>query len=122
MAYTKFTEGKPVIAPDTGAQVVTYTRDNIAAVRDGVLFGVMPDWELQTIVAPAEWPTSLKWKKKAANLWLRATIAYGTSGATQDYVTSIVCEASGDNSVWDPIGTYTLTYDGSGYLVSGTWS
>lgn len=122
MAYTQFAEGKPVIAPDTGGDVVDYTRENLAALRDAVIAGVMPGWNL-TISTPAQQPTSLVWAK--GTLRVRAGVTYGTSGVTQYMPTTALYEFNGNSGIgaWDAMGTLTLIYDGvTGYLQSSSWS
>lgn len=121
MPYVDFAEGKPVIA-DSGSLVVTNTRENLLAVRDGVIMGVMPDWNM-TAAGTADQPSQLQWVKGVYAL--RAAITWGTSGGSL-YNPTIITYSFNGNSLnagsWLAIGTLTIAYDANGDVTTSTWS
>lgn len=117
MAYTDFADGKPVAA-DNGNDVIDDIRDNEAALRDGVQMGAMKGWNYSKTdgTGTAEEPQYIFYKKSVE--WLRATLTW--SGGN---VTIAVWEYSANSgSTYSAIGTETISYDGSGNVVTTTWS
>ena len=129
MPYTHYTDSKPAIT-DSGQDVVDDTRENLEALRDAVIAGRIPKWNMTVTNGSggtALEPKNLEWRKgSSGNLALRATITWGTSGGSNGNPTTIVYHATGNRSnaspTWDSIGTLTMTYDTSGNARTGVWS
>lgn len=120
MAYTKFANNKPDIADD-GTAVVDNTRDNLEALRDNIVTGVMPDWPLDTVTGPSDEPTELIWKNGV--LWLRAQITWGSAGGADGNPTSITYSFSGNSGgAYDTIATLTLSYNTGGDCTGSSWA
>lgn len=122
MAYLPFTSDKPVIT-DTGGQVIDRTRENLMALRDAIVTGALVSWDLATadITGPAAEPTQLVYKKSTE--WIKLVITWGTSGGEDGQPKTIVYSYSANSgSLYDTIGTLTMTYDSSGNLRSALWS
>lgn len=117
MQYYQFTPGKPVISPDSGAQVIDFTRRNLEALRDGVLMGQMPGWAC-TITPSTLEPTAIYYSLGSAKL--RGIITWGTAGAEAGNIKTIVFTLSGDSggTYPDPVGTLNFSYSGAGTLAS----
>ena len=128
MPYNHFIDsGSPDIS-DSGQTVITETRENLEALRDGIMSGVMPNWDVT--ISPnggtqAE-PRRIEWRKDGNGvLALRASITWGTSGGADGNPTSISWQFTGNRTsgtpTWDALGTCTLSYNAGGDLVSVTW-
>ena len=121
-SYTKFVKDKPDIADD-GDIVINNTRENLMALRDAMVMGVLVDFDLATadITGPAAEPTQLVYKNGVE--WIRHVITWGTSGGDDGNPLTIVYSYSSDSgSLYHTIGTLTMTYDSSGNLRSALWS
>lgn len=120
MAYTKYENNTPIISDD-GLEVVDDTRHNLEALRDNIISGVMPDWNLDDVGSPADEPHELIWKNGV--LWLRAQITWGSSGGTDGNPVTIVYGFSGDSGGgYDTIGTLTMTYNTGGNMTGSSWT
>lgn len=124
MAYGNiFTSGKPVISPDTGSQVIDYTRNALHALRDGILYGGMKNFNAEIAVGTGsnQKPQYLYYKN--GTIWIRIEITWGNAGGSLDKPTVMVMSYSENSGgVWDTIGTYTIAYTADGYFNTGTWS
>ena len=115
MAYTPFTPDKPVIADD-GDVVINNTRNNLMAVRDGIVMGVMKGFNYTHSGGTDEEPTEVIYKNGVE--WLRLAITWASNNPTV-----IVYSYSGDSGTgYDAIGTITNTYNGNGTLTGSVWS
>lgn len=120
MAYTPFVSDKPNIA-DTGTAVIDNTRQNLMALRDACVAGVLAGWALTASGGTAEYPTQLLYSKGTERV--RLTITWGSSGGALYNPQTIVYAYSADSGgLYDTIGTLTNTYDTNGYLTAASWS
>lgn len=118
-----FTSGKPVISPDTGTQVVDYTRNALHALRDALLYGGMKGFNSNIIVGTGsnQKPQYLYYKN--GTIWIRIEITWGTSGGALDKPTvKLISYSENSGGAWETVGTYTITYTTDGYFDTGTWS
>ena len=125
MAYVDFVDDKPVISDD-GDVVINNTRENLMAVRDGVVMGKFLDWNMTPTVGggSAEEPDSIEWRsgQGSGTDRVRATITWGTSGGADGNPTTIVWAFSVNGSVYDTMGTQTITYDVNANITWITWA
>lgn len=112
MVYTAFVPDKPVIADD-GDIVINNTRQNLMALRDGIVAGALKDWDM-TKTGTTE-PTEILYSKGTERV--RLTITWTSGNPT----TIVYAYSSNSGGLYDTIGTLTLAYT-SGDLVSETWS
>lgn len=125
MAYIDFVKGKPVIADD-GDEVLNYTRENLMALRDAIVMGVFVDWDM-TVTAgtgTAAEPQYILWRsgQDAGTDRVRATITWGSAGGADGNPTVILYQFSVNGSVWDTIGTLTISYDVDANVTATDWS
>ena len=125
MAYIDFVDNKPVISDD-GDDVINDTRQNLMAVRDGVVMGKFLDWNMTVTVGggSAEEPDSIEWRdgQGSGTDRLRATITWGSAGGADGNPTVILWEFSVNGSVYDTLGTETITYDANSNITGKTWA
>ena len=125
MAYVDFVDNKPVISDD-GDDVITDIRQNLMAVRDGVVMGKFLDWNMTPTIGggSAEEPDSIEWRdgKGAGTDRVRATTTWGTAGGADGNPVTIVWAFSVDGAVYDPMGTQTITYDSNSNITGITWA
>lgn len=122
MVYVPFVSDKPVIADD-GDVVINNTRENLMALRDGIVAGVMVGWNLTVTVGAgtAEEPDEIIYKKSAE--WIKLDLTWGTAGGDDGQVTVCVYSYSANSGgVYDAIGTLTNTYNANGTLTASVWS
>lgn len=120
MAYTQFADNKPVDT-DTGPDVVDDIRNNLMAMRDMVVMGAMPSWNMTPSGGTAAQPATITWDKSTERI--KATLTWGTTGGADGNVTIAVYSYSSDSgSTYDTIGTETLTYDSDGNITKIEWS
>lgn len=123
MAYSPFNKDKPDGAAN-GTNTCTEIRTNMNALRDAVVSGMMKDWEYSKTdgTGTAEQPQYVFYKLKGGTLWIRQTLAWGSSGGSAGNVTSILVEfSSNSGGAYDAIGTLTIAYDASGNVTTATW-
>ena len=114
-SYSAYADGKPVISPDTGTQVVNYIRQNLEALRDGLVLGDMPGWTFTTSGGTAGQPATITYVRSPNTI--TGSVSWGVSGAATGNITSIVFVlVIGATSY--PIGTLFFTYAGVGTLAS----
>lgn len=121
-AYTDFLSDKPVIA-DNGDIVINNTRDNLMALRDGSVAGVMPGWNFTRTVGGGsdEEPDEIIYKNGVE--WIRLVITWGTSGGDVGNPTVVVYSYSANSgTLYHPMGTLTYTYNSNGTLTDSVWS
>jgi hypothetical protein len=118
MAYTAFENGVPV-SSDTGLVVVTDIRNNLAALRDALALGGMVGWNYSKTdgTGTAEEPQYVYYAN--STLKIRGTLTW-TSGNVTVAVWAFSTDSGGTYP--DTIGTETIAYDGSGNVVTVTWS
>ncbi len=123
MAYTHFVDDKPVIADD-GDVVINNTRENLMALRDDVLMGVVVGWDMTITGANPEEPDEIIYSDNSSTEALKLDITWGTTAGADGNPTIIVYRWSTDDfgAVDDPIGTLTFTYHASGATLTSVWS
>jgi len=120
MAYNSFTDGKPV-GTDTGLDAIDTIRENLMALRDAVVGGMMAGWDYAPAGGTADQPATVTYSKGTERI--RGSLTWGTSGGSDGNVTQIVWEYSSDSgSTFDDIGTLAITYDTSANVTAMTWS
>ena len=122
MAYTKFVKDKPVIADD-GDIVINNTRENLMAVRDAVVMGVLVDFNMDITIGggSAAEPDEIIYKNGVE--WIRLQVTWGTTGGDDGQPTVIVYAYSANSGgLYDTIGTATMTYGSGGEMTDITWS
>lgn len=122
MVYVPFVSDKPVIADD-GDVVINNTRENLMALRDGLVAGALVDWDLTVTVGggTAEEPDEIIYKNGTE--WIRLDITWGTTGGEDGNPTVIVYAYSANSGgLYDTMGTWTGTYNSNGTLTAGVWS
>lgn len=120
MAYTPFVPDKPVIT-DTGGDVVDATRENLMALRDAIVAGVLAGFNFSASGGTAAYPTTMLYSKGVERI--RATVTWGSSGGALNNPQVVVYAYSANSGgLYDTIGTLTMTYDVDGNLTSSTWS
>lgn len=120
MPYTPFVPDKPVIT-DLGGAVLDFTRENLMALRDAIVMGVLAGWALSTSGGTAKEPGVLLYSKGVERI--RATVTWGTTGGSDGGPTSILWEYSADSGVgYVTIGTQTTTFDTAGNVTASSWS
>jgi hypothetical protein len=120
MVYVKFTPDKPDII-DSGAAVIDDSRNNLMALRDAVVGGALVDWAMAATGADPAEPTQILYSKGTERYRLAVTwgIAGGEIGNPTDVVYSY---SSNSGGVYDTVGTWSGTYDGSGNLTAESWA
>lgn len=121
MTYTHFDYQRPAPQSDNGTAAFTATRQNLLAVRDGVMLGVMPGWAMTPAGGTAAEPETLTYSRGDERLEMNIT--WGASGGTAGNPTSIAYRYSADaGATWASLGTETITYDSAGNVTGTTWS
>ena len=122
MTYAAFDPAKPDASSQNITQFAQSARDNAKAIRDAcILGGGFPGWALAISGGTAEQPTTFVYSKSSERV--RATLTWGTVGGEAGNPTSTLFEySSNSGSSYDPIGTKTNTFDGSGNLTAVAWS
>ena len=118
MAYVPFVDSKPV-ATDTGLDVIDDIRENLMAMRDAVVIGMMAGWSYAPTVGTgsASQPQYYIYSKGTERL--RATVTWGTSGGANGNPTQVVWEySSNSGSTYDSIDTRSITYDADGNVTA----
>ena len=130
MAYATLDESKPDPAADDGTEAFDNTRTNMLALRDAVVGGTFPGWDL-TVTAgtgTAEQPQYYTYDKGTERV--RSTLTWGTTPGTGAYgnVISVVYEYSSDGTNYDvmgdtgyPLGKLTISYDSDANVTGTAW-
>lgn len=127
MAYTKLNRATPA-GTQAGTAVPVSARENLCALADGIIFGALPDYLFSVSVGSgsAEEPQYLYWTNSSANIKLRATLTWGTTGGEDGNIKQMVLDLSingGTDYTTAPGGnicTIVNSYDSNGYLTSST--
>lgn len=121
MAYTVFDPAKPDATTQNGTQFAQSIRDNLSAIRDGVVVGAIAGWNFSKSGGSAEMPAIVLYTKGTGRL--RITLTWGTTGVATDNVTvAVYAYSSNSGSTYDTIGTKTITWDAAGLITATTWS
>ena len=119
MAYNPFDDSKPTPA-DNGTVAFDETRYNLHAMRDAVVLGVMPGWNMTPSGGTNEQPAELEYSNGSE--WLKAALTWGSSGGADGNVTQAVYTHSTDDIIYDTIATLTINYNSDGTVQSTVWS
>lgn len=112
MAYTQYVPTTPVDTQN-GPAVVASARNNLLALRDGVIAGRMPGWTLTVSGGSAEEPAIRLWSNGVFRI--RASYTYGGG-----FVSAVAWEFSSNSGVgYDSICNETATYDVNGNMTGG---
>lgn len=120
MAYKHFDNTKPDGALDPGPETLTALRENLHAMSDAVLMGVMPGWNMIAAGGTPEQPTDVQFLKGLEII--QGLLVWGASGGSDGNVTQITFNYSPDSIAVDNIGVVTITYDNDGNATSAIWS
>ncbi len=121
MSYTAFDGSKPDPTTQGITAFASSTRDNLEALRDAVVAGIMPGWNLSASGGTVDEPAAWIYAKGSERVKLELT--WGTTGGEDGNVTVMVMKYSSDSgSNYDTVGTATFTYDSNGYCTAITWS
>ena len=129
MAYTHYVDTTPTLSQD-GDDAVDSMRNNMLALRDAVIMGVMVGWDMTVTPGTGsnEKPQYLYMHKNGASTArLRITYTWGTTGGEDGNPTVLALHYTADDdplgsAVWDSMGTFTITYNSDGTVASGAWS
>ena len=122
MAYNPFDDNKPATT-DNGTTFVDETRYNLHAMRDAVVMGVMPNWNLSVNVGAGsnEEPDELIYAKGTERL--KIALTWGNAGGADGNVeTSVYSYSSNNGSSYDVIATLDITYNTDGTVLNTLWS
>lgn len=120
MAYAAFNQTLPD-GTANGAATLEDIRENQAALRDMILLGAAPGWSFTPSGGTAEQPDQILMSKGTERL--RTVLTWGASGGSDGNVTQMVCSYSSNSGTsYDTVGTFTVSYDANGNVVSGVWS
>lgn len=125
MVYVDFVSDKPVIADD-GDVVINNTRQNLMALRDAVVCGVLNGWNMTQSVGAGstDEPDEILYSNDTNGEALKLDITWGTTGGEDGNPTVIVYSYSTDDFAAsdEPMGTLTMTYNSNGTMTASTWS
>lgn len=129
MAYVPFVDQKPVFS-DNGDDVVDDIRENLMALRDAVVLGVLVGWDMTVTAGTGTnaQPQYLYMHRNGASTErLRITYTWGTTGGEAGNPTVLALHYTADDdplgsATWDLMGTFTITYNSDGTVASGAWS
>ncbi len=117
MPYTPFDQTKPDAATQNGTAFGASIRNNLNAIRDAcIMGGGFPGFNMSKSGGTAAEPAQILYSKGTERV--RATLTWSGGLVTQ----AVYAYSSNSGGSYDTIGTVTLTWDGSNYLTSTTWS
>ena len=118
MPYLPFTDAKPV-SSDPAVNVITDTRTNLAALRDGVTIGGLAGWSYSKTNG-----TGTSGEPQYIYFTKDIQIIRGALTWVNGFVTVVVWTFSYDSGVTypDSMGTETITYDVDGNVVTVVWT
>ena len=120
MPYTQYDYTKPT-SSQTGPLTIASAKDNMNAIRDAMVMGAMVGFNKTQSGGTAEQPAIILLTKGTEIV--KAALTWGTTGGEAGNVTVAVYSYSANSgTLYDTIGTKTLTYDANGNLISTTWS
>lgn len=119
MSYPDFNPVKPDPSVDNGSAAFTGTRQNLLALRDAALSGMLLDWSLALSGGTAAQRTTWMYSKGTERV--RVVITWGTSGGPSGKPQTLqVSYSANSGSTWTVLGTSTITYDASGNLTGAS--
>lgn len=119
MPYTQFNSSTPD-GTQTGPNAITSMRENLLAVRDGVVAQAMYGFNFskQNGTGTDEMPQYMYYTKGVEKI--RLTFTWDVTNMRPNSIVYAYTPDSGSN--YYNIGTLTFTWAGSGYLSTTTWS
>ena len=136
MAYTDFDPALPDPSTDSPGECFDDALANQLAMRDAIIGGngIFPGWDMAAYDASDNTPPASAADEPAYIIWsdgsdeLKATLTWGTSGATDGLVTRMVFSYKVSGGAYEVIkggttnGYCDMTYDASSNLTSMAWS
>ena len=122
MPYILYDTTKPDAATQNITQFAKTIRTNEAALRDAaILSGGFPGFNLAVSGGTAEQPALLTYTKGVERV--KAALTWGTVGGESGNVVSAAYSYSANSgTLYDAIGTKTVTYDALGNVTQTIWS
>lgn len=124
MTYALFDKNKPAGASN-GPTVMQHVRDNLMALRDGVITGGIPGFECVASGGTEDARTECLFTGTGTNSTerIKVVIVYGTTGGALGNPQTLTFTYSSDSgATYVAIGTMTVTYSAAGYFSSYAWS
>jgi len=120
MAYVNFEDAVPT-ASGTINELCTDTRNNLEAVRDAVVMGTASGWAFTKAGGTADQPGQIRYTKGTQRI--QGLLTWGTAGGADGNVTVAQWQYRPTaSSVYEAIGTETISYDTDSNVVSTVWS
>lgn len=123
-AYVDYDSALPDAGTQSVLQMGVSTNKNGNALRDSVISGLMPGWNLAASGGTAEQPSTLTYSKSTERI--RASLTWGTTGGESGNVTVVTLEYSSDSGATyvdlTALNVLTVSYDASGNVTAATWS
>lgn len=117
MAYTIHDSTKPDAATQNGTAIFDSTRNNMNALRDAcVMGGGFPGFNMAATGGTAAEPTTFTYSKGTERV--KAVVTWTTGNVTS----AIYSYSANSGTLYETIGTKTITYDGSSNVTATTWS
>lgn len=117
MAYKQYDAAHPDPDNDAGADTLNYIKDNEAALRDAIIMGVFPFFNIEAHGDDLSLPDY--WLYKRGQVWIRIT----PTRDEDDEITSSKYEISYDaGSSWEEIGDEAINRDAQGNFSNTSWS
>jgi len=117
MAYTQYNPAKPAPTVDNGTNAFNYTRFNLNAIRDGVIFNGMPGWNVTPSGADLSQPTLVTYVN--GDEQIKADLTWNVNGLVSQIIYSYRALPT---DPWDSAGTLTLSYDVNQNFTGAVWS
>lgn len=124
MPYTFFDKTKPAGASN-GPTVMADIRNNLMAIRDGIVLGGIPGFNCSASGGTEDQPTQYLFTGTGVNSTerIKAVVTWGTTGgATGNPQTIVYTYSSDSGTTYVAIGTMTVVYTAGGYFSSFSWS
>ena len=125
MAYVHYDDTVPDGATQTPTEIGDSSRSNMQALAHSLIMnGSLPGWNVATAdddgTEPATTPdTPERIIFKKGTEWVIVVLTYN---GNDDVTVAESRYSTNSGSTYDTIGTFTITYDGSGNFQSAAWS
>lgn len=124
MAYVSFNKTLPAGASN-GPTVLADIRNNLMAIRDGIVLGGIPGFNCAASGGTEDQPTQYLFTGTGVNSTerIKAVVTWGTTGGALGNPETIVYTYSSDSgTLYEAIGTMTVVYTAGGYFSAFSWS